>query len=60
MTERPLIGWKAIARHLGGDSPVTIKTAKKWIKMWYKKKGEDMPRTPTGKPMLYPSQIKEM
>ena len=53
-TERPLIGWKAIAEHLG----VTRKSAKRWVQEWYRDKG--IPRTPGGKPMIYADEIRQM
>jgi len=54
--ERPLIGWKAPAKHLG----VTVKTAKIYIKRWHEDIGTPIPRTPTGKVIIYPSQLKQL
>jgi len=53
-TERPLIGWKAIAEHLG----VTRKSAKKYLKVWFEEKG--IPRTPTGKVMVFADELRRM
>ena len=52
-TERPLIGWKAIAEHLG----VSDECARRWFVEMFG--GDGVPRTPTGKPMVYPHEIKE-